>query len=149
MSMSRNGIVSSETLCASGDAKERSVCAQRRIVRTTRPFGQEKGETQMNKAQVIGIAAGVTVGLLGVAVGVALAREEGREAARKMLAQSGDLAQKGQQRAVDFSQRVRTNTIPNLQGRLNTIISSSSPAEALNSALASAGLNGKAETVQQ
>lgn len=101
----------------------------------------------MNKAQVIGIAAGVTVGLLGVAVGVALAREEGREAARKMLAQSGDLAQKGQQRAAEIGERVRTNTVPNLQNRLNTMISPQA-ADALNSALARTGLNGKTETVQ-
>jgi hypothetical protein len=96
---------------------------------------------------VIGIAAGVTVGLLGVAVGVALAREEGREAARKMLEQSGDLAQKSQQRAVEIGQRVRTNTVPNLQNRLNTMISPQA-AEALNSALARTGLNGKTETAQ-
>ncbi len=101
----------------------------------------------MNKAQVIGIAAGVTVGLLGVAIGVALAREEGREAARKWLAQSGDLAQKGQQRAAELSERVRTNTVPNLQNRLNTFISPQA-ADALNSALSKAGLNGKAETVE-
>lgn len=101
----------------------------------------------MNKAQVIGITAGVTVGLLGVAIGVALAREEGRDAARKWLAQSGDLAQKGQQRATEIGQRVRTNTVPNLQNRLNTFISPQA-ADALNSALSKAGLNGKAETVE-
>ncbi len=108
----------------------------------------------MNKAQAIGIVAGVTVGLLGVAVGVALAREEGREAARKWLAQSGDLAQKGQQRAVELGQQARqvaATQAPKVQERLSTIISSASPqaADALNAALSrNTGLNGKTETVQ-
>jgi hypothetical protein len=108
----------------------------------------------MNKAQVIGIAAGVTVGLLGVAVGVALARQEGREAARKWLAQSGEMAQKGQQRAVEIGQQVRktaTEQAPKVQERLNTILSSTAPqaADALNAALSRTGLNGKAEAPVQ
>ncbi|HEX8996635.1 MAG TPA: hypothetical protein VF812_11435 [Ktedonobacterales bacterium] len=107
----------------------------------------------MKRAQVVGIAVGVTVGLLGVAVGVALARQEGREAARKWLAQSGDLAQKGQQRAVELGQQVRKTAVeqaPKVQERLNTIITTTAPqaADALNAALARAGLNSKAETVQ-
>lgn len=118
------------------------------------PRGHEKGETNMNKAQVIGIATGVTVGLLGVALGVALARQEGREAARKWLAQSGDLAQKGQQRAMELGQQVRktaTEQAPKVQERLNTILSSTAPqaADALNAAIARTGLNGKAETTAQ
>lgn len=107
----------------------------------------------MNKAQVAGIVAGVAVGLLGVAVGVALAREEGREAARKWLEQSGDLAQKGQHRAIELGQQARkaaAEQAPKVQERLNTLISSTAPqaADALNAALARTGLNGKTETAQ-
>lgn len=106
----------------------------------------------MKKAQVIGIATGVAVGLLGVAVGVALARQEGREAARRWLEQSGDLAQKGQQRAIELGQQVRKTAAeqaPKVQERLNKIISPQA-ADALNEAMAGASLNGKAETpIQQ
>jgi hypothetical protein len=105
----------------------------------------------MNKAQVIGIVTGVTVGLLGVAVGVALAREEGRAAARKWLAQSGDLAQKGQQRAVAMSQQARqvaSDKAPQVRDRLSTMISPATQktADALNAALSRTGLNSKSET---
>lgn len=109
----------------------------------------------MNKAQVIGIATGVTVGLLGVALGVALARKEGREAAKRWLAQSGDLAQRGQQRAIELGRQVRQTAAeqtPKVQERLNKIIAPIAPsaAEALNEALtSSAGLNGRAETPAQ
>lgn len=111
-----------------------------------------KAHIAMKKAQVIGIATGVAVGLLGVAVGVALARQEGREAARRWLEQSGDLAQKGQQRAIELGQQVRktaADQAPKVQERLNKIISPQA-ADALNQAIAGAGLNGKTETpVQQ
>lgn len=108
----------------------------------------------MNKAQVIGIVTGVTVGLLAVAVGVALARDEGREAARKWLEQSGDLAQKGQQRAAAFSQQARQTAVekaPQVRDRLTTMIAPASQqaADALNAAFARAGLNGKTESAQQ
>jgi hypothetical protein len=141
---------------AQGDETLAAHVRVRRIVDGTGPEGlekQEKGETHMKKAQVIGIVTGVTVGLLGVAVGVALAREEGRQAARKWLAQSGDLAQKGQQRAVALGQQARKTAVeqaPKVQERLNTIISSTAPqaADALNAALARTGLNGRVETTQ-
>jgi hypothetical protein len=109
----------------------------------------------MNKAQVIGIATGVTVGLLGVALGVGLARKEGREAAKRWLAQSGDLAQRGQQRAIELGRQVRQTAAeqsPKVQERLNKIIAPITPraADALNEALASSnGLNGRAETPAQ
>lgn len=118
------------------------------------PREQEKGQDSMNKAQIIGIAMGVTVGLLGVAIGVALARQEGRDAARKWLAQSGDLAQKGQQRAAAISEQVRrtaTEQAPKVQERLNTILSNApQAADAVTAALARVGsLNGRTETVQE
>lgn len=105
----------------------------------------------MNKAQAIGIAVGVTVGMLGVAVGVALAREEGRAAARRWLAQSGDLAQKGQQRALEMSQQARqvaADKAPQVRDRISTMVSPASQktADALNAALARAGLNGTSES---
>ena len=101
----------------------------------------------MKKAQVIGIATGVAVGLLGVAVGVALARQEGREAARRWLEQSGDLAQKGQQRAIELGQQVRKTAAeqaPKVQERLTKIISPQA-ADALNEAMAGASHNGKVD----
>lgn len=110
-----------------------------------------KANIPMKKAQVIGIATGVAVGLLGVAVGVALARQEGREAARKWLAQSGDLAQKSQQRAIELGQQVRKTAAeqaPKMQERLNKIISPQA-AEALNEAMAGSSQNGRAETPAQ
>ena len=105
----------------------------------------------MNKAQAIGIAVGVTVGILGVAVGVALAREDVRSAARKWLAQSGDLAQKGQQRALAMSQQARqaaADKAPQVRDRINDMIAPASQktADALNAALARTGLNSKSET---
>ena len=108
----------------------------------------------MNKAQVIGIVTGVAVGLLAVGVGVALAREEGREAARKWLEQSGDLAQKSQQRAVAFGQQARQTAAekaPQVRDRLTTMIAPASQqaADAFNAALARTGLNGTTEPVQQ
>ncbi|MDE3230277.1 MAG: hypothetical protein KGO05_10375 [Chloroflexota bacterium] len=106
----------------------------------------------MNKAKVFGIAAGVTVGLLGVAVGVALAREEGREAAKKWLAQSSDLAQRGQRRAIELGRQARQTAVdqaPKVQERLNKIIAPQT-ADALNEALTTpTGLNGRAETPVQ
>lgn len=108
----------------------------------------------MNKAQIVGIAAGVTVGLLGVAVGVALARQEGREAARKWLAQTGDLAQRGQSKARELGEQVRRTAVeqyqtqaPKVQERLSGLASvAPQAAEALNSALNRGGMNGKVET---
>lgn len=111
----------------------------------------------MNKAQIVGIAAGVTVGLLGVAVGVAMARQEGRDAARKWLAQSGDLAQRGQSRARELSDQVRRSAIeqyqtqaPRLQERLSGLVSvAPQAADALNAAFNRGGQNGKVETAPE
>jgi len=111
----------------------------------------------MNKAQIIGIAAGVTVGLLGVAVGVALARQEGREAARKWLAQTGDLAQRGQSKARELSDQVRRTAIeqyqaqaPKVQERISGLASvAPQAADALNAALSRGGLNGKVEATTE
>ena len=106
----------------------------------------------MNKAQVIGIATGVTVGLVGVALGVALARKEGREAAKRWLVQSGDLAQRGQRRAIELGRQARqtaSEQAPKVQERLNKIIAPITPsaADALNEALTSPmGFNGHGET---
>ena len=111
----------------------------------------------MNKAQIIGIAAGVTVGLLGVAVGVALARQEGREAARKWLAQTGDLAQRSQSKARELSEQVRRSAVeqyqtqaPKVQERLSGLVSvAPQAADALNAALNRGGMNGKVETTTE
>lgn len=111
----------------------------------------------MNKAQIIGIAAGITVGLIGVAVGVALAREEGRETARKMLTQTGDLAQRGQSRARELSDTVRRTAVeqyqtqaPKIQERWNSLVSvAPQAADAFNAAFNRGGLNGKAETTPE
>lgn len=111
----------------------------------------------MNKAQILGIAAGVTVGLLGVAVGVALARQEGREAARKWLAQTGDLAQRGQSKARELGEQVRRSAIeqyqaqaPKVQERLSGLVSvAPQAADALNAALNRGGLNGAVETTTE
>jgi hypothetical protein len=111
----------------------------------------------MNKAQIIGIAAGVTVGLIGVAVGVALAREEGRAAARKWLAQTGDLAQRGSGRAREIGEQVRRTAVeqyqtqaPKVQERLSGLVSvAPQAADALNAAFNRSGLNGKAEATPE
>jgi hypothetical protein len=108
----------------------------------------------MNKAQIAGIAAGVTVGLLGVAVGVALARKEGREAARKWLAQTSEMAQRGQNKALELGERARRTAIeqyqsqaPKVQERLSSLVSvAPQAADAINTALNRGGLNGKVET---
>ncbi|HEU0027251.1 MAG TPA: hypothetical protein VFQ25_09060 [Ktedonobacterales bacterium] len=111
----------------------------------------------MNKAQIIGIAAGVTVGLLGVAVGVALARQEGREAARKWLAQTSEMAQRSQSKARELGEQVRRSAIeqyqaqaPKVQERLSGLVSvAPQAADALNAALNRGGLNGAVETSQE
>ena len=111
----------------------------------------------MNKAQIIGIAAGVTVGLLGVAVGVALARQEGREAARKWLAQTNEMALRGQSRARELGEQVRRNAIeqyhtqaPRVQERLSGLVSvAPQAADALNAAFNRGGQNGKIETAPE
>ncbi len=107
----------------------------------------------MKKAQVIGISVGVTVGLMGVALGVALARREGREAASRWLAQSGDLAQRGQQRAVELGQQARKTAVeqaPKVRDRISSLISpATQTADALNATLTPTALNGKAETTVQ
>jgi hypothetical protein len=43
----------------------------------------------MTRGQWIALASGATLGLVGVATGVVLARREGREAANRLLAQYG------------------------------------------------------------
>ncbi len=111
----------------------------------------------MNKAQIIGIATGVTVGLLGVAVGVALARKEGREAARKWIAQTSELAQRGQSRALELGERARRTAIeqyqaqaPKVQERLSGLVSvAPQAADALNAALNRGGMNGTVETTPE
>lgn len=111
----------------------------------------------MNKAQIIGIAAGVTAGLLGVAVGVALARQEGREAARKWLAQTNEMAQRGQSRARELSEQVRRSAVeqyqaqaPRVQERLNGLVSvAPQAADAFNAAFNRSGQNGKIETAPE
>lgn len=111
----------------------------------------------MNKAQIYGIVAGVTVGLVGVAVGVALARQEGRDAARRWLAQSGDMAQRGAGRAREISAQVRRSAIeqyqtqaPKVQERLNGLVSvAPQAADALNAALNRGGMNGKVEAAPE
>lgn len=117
------------------------------------PVGQRQGAPRkgdcerMNKTQVAGIIAGATVGLLGVAVGVALARQEGREAARKWLAQSGDLAQKSQQRAAVLGEQVRktaTEQATRIPERVNTLIATAAPQA--TAVLARVGVGGASNT---
>ncbi|GEM_PF-900067 len=113
----------------------------------------------MNRAQIIGIAVGVTVGLTGVAVGVALARKEGRDAARRWLEQSGELRDRSAKAAKTLADQARrvSNQVaktaveqyqtqaPRVQERINGLLSQApAAADALNSALSRTGLNGKA-----
>lgn len=108
----------------------------------------------MNKAQIVGIAAGVTVGLLGVAVGVALARQEGRDAARKWISRTGDLAQRGQGKARELGEQVKRTAVeqyqtqaPKVQERISGLASvAPQAASAINSALNRTSLNGRVET---
>jgi len=112
----------------------------------------------MKRAQVIGIAAGVTVGLVAVALGVALAREEGRASARRWIAQSGEWTQRGSQAAVSAAQQAQRVSAqvaksaaeqyrvqaPKVQSSVSGLIAQApSAANALNAALSRTGLNGK------
>lgn len=113
----------------------------------------------MKRAQIIGIAAGVTVGLLGVGIGVAMARKEGRDAARRWLEQSSDLRDRSAKAAktlADQARRVGGQVAdqarkqyevqaPRVQERLNGLIAQApQAADALNAAISRTGLNGKA-----
>ena len=59
----------------------------------------------MKRGQIAALAAGVVVGLGGVALGVMLTRKEGRDAARRFAEQYGDLGQKGSQAAASLAQQ--------------------------------------------
>ncbi|HLY31440.1 MAG TPA: hypothetical protein VKQ36_10445 [Ktedonobacterales bacterium] len=113
----------------------------------------------MNRAQIIGIAAGVTVGLAGVAIGVALARKEGRDAARRWLEQSGELRERSAVAAKTLAEQARRvgsqvaksaveqyqTQAPRVQERVNSLLAQApQAADALNAALSRTGLNGKA-----
>lgn len=112
----------------------------------------------MKRAQIIGIAAGVTVGLVAVGLGVALAREEGREAARRWLSQSGEYTRRGSKAAISAAQQAQRVSAqvaksaaeqyrvqaPKVQSTVSGLIGQApSAANALNAALARTGLNGK------
>jgi flagellar biosynthesis/type III secretory pathway protein FliH len=113
----------------------------------------------MNRAQIIGIAAGVTVGLLGVGVGVALARKEGRDAARRWLEQSSDLRERSAKAARSLAEQAKRAgaqvadqarkqyevQAPRVQERINGLIAQApQAADALNAAISRTGLNGRA-----
>ena len=51
----------------------------------------------MKRSQVALLLAGATLGLAGMAVGVMLSRKEGRDAARKFLAQSSVVAEQARE----------------------------------------------------
>ncbi|HET8905576.1 MAG TPA: hypothetical protein VFN11_01290 [Ktedonobacterales bacterium] len=62
----------------------------------------------MKKGQLVALIAGATLGIAGVTIGVILAREEGREAARRFLNEN-QIGQKSQQAAqvvADTARRV-------------------------------------------
>ncbi len=51
----------------------------------------------MKRVQAAALLAGAALGLTGVTVGVVLSRKEGREAARKLLARTGAVAEQARQ----------------------------------------------------
>ena len=61
----------------------------------------------MKRSQVTALIAGTAVGMGCVALGIVLARKEGRDAARRLLAQSGDMGQKGSRAAATFANSAR------------------------------------------
>lgn len=114
----------------------------------------------MKRTQVVALVAGVTLGLGGVALGVILARQEGREAARRFIDQYGDLGQKGSQRAMQLAQQARQvggqvaktaseQYLPKAKDALNTVRTQApQAAAALGSALSRSGLNGKQDATE-
>lgn len=60
----------------------------------------------MRKGQLVALIAGATLGVAAVTIGVILAREEGREAARRFLNEN-QIGQKSQQAAQAVAQTAR------------------------------------------
>lgn len=117
----------------------------------------------MKRTQVVALIAGMALGLSGMALGVTLARKEGRDAARRFLDQYGDLGQKGSQAALTIASQARkvggqvaktaaeqyTTQMPRAREALSGIVAQApQAAEALTAAFArgTASLNGKVES---
>jgi hypothetical protein len=114
----------------------------------------------MKRGQWVALAGGVAVGLAGVGIGVALARREGREAARRLIEQYGlPLADQAKQLSTQIAsaamEQYQTqmpkavdawNTYaPQAREALGNLIAQAPQArEALGNILPGAGTNGKA-----
>jgi len=61
----------------------------------------------MKRTQVAALVAGTAVGLGCVALGIALSRKEGRDAARRLVDQYGDLGQKSSRAAATIANSAR------------------------------------------
>jgi ABC-type transporter Mla subunit MlaD len=61
----------------------------------------------MKRKQVVALVAGAALGMSAVALGVLLARKEGRDAARRFAEQYGDLGQRGSQVANSIANQAK------------------------------------------
>ena len=77
----------------------------------------------MKRGQLVALIAGATLGVAAVTIGVILAREEGREAARRFLNEN-QIGQKSQQAAqvvANTAKRVGNQVVVNPDPRLKRI----------------------------
>lgn len=61
----------------------------------------------MKRTRTAAFVVGTALGLGGVALGIVLARKEGRDAARRFVAQYGGLGEKGSKAAATFANSAR------------------------------------------
>jgi hypothetical protein len=112
----------------------------------------ERGAT-VKKGQLIALIAGATLGVAAVTIGVILAREEGREAARRFLDENqiGQKSQQAAQKVADTARKVGTQVAQTAQEQYpraksavtNAISQAPQAVGAISSALPKGLFNGK------
>lgn len=105
----------------------------------------------MKRAQVAALLAGAALGLAGVAIAVALSREEGRSAARRLVEKSKPVAEQARslgERAAKTAAAQYQTLAPKAAEAWNTAREKAPQAvDAINSRLPKFSLNGKREEV--
>jgi hypothetical protein len=112
----------------------------------------------MKKGQLVALIAGATLGIAGVTIGVILAREEGREAARRFLNENqiGQRSQQAAQAVASTARKVGSQVAqtaqeqyPRAKGVVSNAISQAPQAVgAISSALPKNFFNGKSTTTE-
>jgi ElaB/YqjD/DUF883 family membrane-anchored ribosome-binding protein len=112
----------------------------------------------MKRGQLVALIAGATLGIAGVAIGVILAREEGREAARRFMNEN-QIGQRSQQAAQTLASTARKvgnqvaqtaqEQYPRARSAVSNAISQAPQAVgAISSALPKGFFNGKSATAE-